>query len=71
MGRAKGKNGSFIAITMRIHQNLSSSMNPRGHKKTEAGGYAQISDCYVYMCIYMLLFLYRGALVGCPDVSKN
>ena len=30
MGRTEGKNGSFIAIRMRIHQNLSSSMTPMG-----------------------------------------
>ena len=45
---------------MRIHQNLSSSMNPRGHKKTEAGGYAQISDCYVYVYIYATVSVSRG-----------
>ena len=28
MGRTEGKNGSFMAIRMRIHQNLSSSMTP-------------------------------------------
>ena len=31
MGRTKGKNGSFMAIRMRIHQNFSSfSMTPSG-----------------------------------------
>ena len=30
MGRTDGKNGSFMAIRMRIHQNFSSSMIPAG-----------------------------------------
>ena len=59
---SKGKNGGFMAIRMRIHQNFSSSMT--------TGGYAQISDSYVHM-VYLLLLLYSGALVGCPGVSKN
>ena len=42
MGRTEGKNGSFMAIRMRIHQKFSSSTTPSG-----AGGYAQISDCCV------------------------
>ena len=37
----------------------------------EAGGFAQISDCYVHNVIYLLLLLYCGTLVGCPDVSKS
>ena len=70
MGHTEGKNGILIAIRMRIHQNFSSSMtDPHGlEKKTGAGGYAQISDCYV---VYLLLLLYCGAIVGCADLSKN
>ena len=32
IGRTEGKNGSFIAIRMRIHQNFSSSMTSLGWK---------------------------------------
>ena len=39
--------GSFLAIRTKIHQNFSSSMTP-----SEAGGYAQISDCYVICGIF-------------------
>ena len=52
MGRSEGKNGSFIAIRMRIHQNCSSSMTP-----SEAGGYAQISDCYVLCMLCAMMYL--------------
>ena len=55
MGRTKGKNGSFMAIRMRIHQNFSFSMTPGG------GGYAQISDCYV---IYLLCYSIAGHSLG-------
>ena len=41
MGRTEGKNGSFMAIRMRIHQNFSSFITPskkKKKKKTWAGG---------------------------------
>ena len=37
MGRTEGKNGSFMAIRMRIHQNFSSSMTPSWKKKKKLG----------------------------------
>ena len=40
---------TFSHNIMRIHQNLCSSLSP-SWKKTEAGGFAQISDCYVHIC---------------------
>ena len=36
MGRTEGKNGSFMAIRMRIHQNCSSSMTPQKKLGPEA-----------------------------------
>ena len=52
----EGKNGSFMAIRMRIHQKFSSFMTPSWTlKKTGAGGYAQISDCCVtYLLCYSI-----------------
>ena len=58
MGRTEGENGSFMAIRMRIHQNFSSSMTPM---KSGAGGYAQISDCYV---MYLLCYSIAGHSLG-------
>ena len=45
MGHIKGKNGSFIAIRMRIHQNFSSFKK----KQREEASYAQTFYCYVHM----------------------
>ena len=62
-GCTECKNESFMAIRMRIHKNLCSSLTP--------GGYAKIYDCYVHIMVYLLLFLYCGALVECPGVFEN
>ena len=45
--------------------------DPLVEKKTDAGAYAQISDCYVHIWYICYCEVYCGALVGCPDVSKN
>ena len=67
MRRTEGKNGSFTAIRMRIHQNFSSSITPSWtwkEKKTGAGGYAQISDCCVtYLLCYSIAGHSLGALM--------
>ena len=53
MGHSEGKDGSLIAIRMRIDQKLCSFLTPPpplpcGLKKTEAGGYAHI---LIVVCI--------------------
>ena len=53
MGRTEGKNGSFIAIRMRIHQKLCSS-----------GSYAQISNCYVHMWYICYCYCIAGHSLG-------
>ena len=42
-------------------------------QENKNGGYAQISDCYVHTgyVVCLLLLLYCGALVRCPDASKT
>ena len=65
MGRTKGKNGSFIAIRMRIHQNFSSSMTPLWKKNW---GRRLCPNSWL-LCDVFALLQYCGALIGCPDVS--
>ena len=65
MGRTEGKNGSFIAMRMRIHQKLCPSLTPFVDlKTTEAGGYAQISDCYVHIWCICYCFCIGGHSLG-------
>ena len=68
MGRNEGKNGSFMAIRMRIHQNFSSSITPSLKKKTGARDYAQISNCYV---IYLLCYSIAAHSLGVPMYLKT
>ena len=73
MGRTEGKNGSFMAIRMRIHQKLCSSLTSSWTLKKEIGG-RRLCPNFWLLCaymVYLLLFLYCGALVGCPGVSEN
>ena len=73
MGRTEGKKGSFMAIRMRIHQKLCSSLTALWTLKKEKGG-RRLCPNFWLLCAYMvyfLLFLYCGALVGCPGVSEN
>ena len=72
MGRTEGKNESFIAIRMRIHQKLCSSLTPSWTRKKNGGRRLCSNFCLLsaYM-VYLLLLQYCVALVGCPDVSKN
>ena len=75
MGSTEGKNGSFMAIRMIIHQKVMFFLDPLVDlkKKTETGACVQISYCYVHIwCIcYFSCRPYCGALVGCPGVSEN
>ena len=63
MERTEGKNSSFMAIKIRIHQKFSSMaaddplVDLKFFKKNGAGGYAQISDFYV---IYLLCYSIAG-----------
>ena len=62
MGRTEGKNGSFLAIKMKIHH--FPPCPPCGLEKTpqrEAGDYAQIYDCYVHIYgIFATVTVLRG-----------
>ena len=60
MGRTEGKNGTFIA-TVYKDENPSKFFffhDPLVDLKTEARGYAQISDCYVH--IFATVTVLRG-----------
>ena len=64
------RNGSFLAIKMKIHEFFffhDSTSWTWKKKLNGAGGYAQIFYCYVNIhVVYLLLLLYCGALI-----SKN
>ena len=66
MGRNEGKNGSFMAIRMRIHQKFSSSMTPSWTRPEAMPNLLIVMCIYMHDMVYLLLLLYCGALVGCP-----
>ena len=58
MGRTEGKNGSFLAVKMKIHQFFFFHVPLL---EREAGDYAQIYDCYVHICgIFATVTVSRG-----------
>ena len=81
MGRTEGENRDFSTIGLvriEIHQKCSSSMNPSWHnKKGKEGLEGRLCPNFwlLYICICGIfrlpLLLYCGALIGCPDISKN
>ena len=66
MGRTEGNNGSFLAIRMKIHRNLSSSLTPScTQKKIKKGqDYAQISDWYMHMWYICYCYCNAGNSFG-------
>ena len=63
MGRTEGKNESFMDITLYKDENLSKKIffNDPLVDLSGAGGYAQISDCYV---MYLLCYSIAGHSLG-------
>ena len=63
MERTKGKNGSYKDDTpSKVMFFLDPLVNFK--KKTEAGGYAQISDCYVHIWCICYCFCIAGHSLG-------
>ena len=69
------KNGSFLAIRMKINQNVSSSMTSSWGKKKHKEGPKAMPKLLFVMCISgifaTLLYWHCGAFIGCPYVSKH
>ena len=56
MGRTEGKNGSFMAMRMRIHQKLCSSLTPSGPEA--------MPKFLIVMCIYGVFAKYCFCIAG-------